>query len=148
MGHYVAVAKAAHMLGISRHDLQRAIRCGDLHTFEGQLDLDELHERYPFMTLEMDDEVERLAMIRATAFARRVREEVMPDKDQLTIQLKKRMTELSVAREQNKKYRKLIEDLAKMLCDLQETDDIKQKELISIINRWILDQLDKASVGG
>jgi len=144
MGQHVPVARAATILGISRHDLQRAIRRGDLHTFEGELDLDELRQHYPFMDLSKDPQVERAAMIRETAFARRVREEVTPDADLLTIQLKKRMTELSVAREQNKKYRTLIEDLAQMLCDLQETDDVKQKELISIINRWILDKLDEA----
>lgn len=146
MGQHVGVARAAHILGISRHDLQRAIRSGDLHTFEGQLDLDELRMRYPFMDMEKDAQVERLMMIRATAFARRVREEVMPDADAITIQLKKRMTELSVAREQNKKYKKLVEDLAQMLCDLQETDDVQQKELISIINRWILERLEHAAV--
>lgn len=144
MGQHVPVARAATILGISRHDLQRAIRRGDLHTFEGEVDLDELREHYPFMDLSKDAQIERAAMIRATAFARRVREEVMPDAEALAIQLKKRMTELSVAREQNKKYHSLIEDLAQMLCDLQETDDVKQKELISIINRWILDRLDEA----
>ncbi len=144
MGQLVAVARAAHILGVSRHDLQKAIHRGDLHTFEGFLDLDELREHYPFMDIGKDPQVERAAMIRATAFARRVREEVMPDADHLAIQLKKRMTELSVAREQNKKYRTLVEDLAQMLCDLQETDDAKQKELISIINRWIIERLDEA----
>src|SRR5512143_3913383 len=144
MGQHVPVARAATILGISRHDLQRAIRRGDLHTFEGELDLDELRQHYPFMDISKDPQIERAAMIRATAFARRVREEVTPDPDALTIQLKKRMTELSVAREQNKKYRTLVEDLAQMLCDLQETDDVKQKELVSIINRWILDRLDEA----
>jgi CDP-4-dehydro-6-deoxyglucose reductase len=146
MGQHLGVAKAAQILGISRHDLQRAIRSGDLHTFEGLLDLDELRLRYPFMDLNPDSEEERMVMIRATAFARRVREEVMPDADLIAIQLKKRMTELSVAREQNKKYKKLVEDLAQMLCDLQETEDVKQKELISIINRWILDRLDQAAM--
>ncbi len=144
MGRHVPVARAATILGVSRHDLQRAIRRGDLHTFEGELDLDELRQVYPFMDLNKDPQVERAALIRETAFARRIREEIAPDPDLLTIQLKKRMTELSVAREQNKKYRTLIEDLAQMLCDLQETDDVKQKELISIINRWILDKLDEA----
>jgi len=144
MGQHVPVARAATILGVSRHDLQRAIRRGDLHTFEGDLDLDELRQHYPFMDISKDPQLERAAMIRNTAFARRVREETMPDVDALAIQLKKRMTELSVAREQNKKYRTLVEDLAQMLCDLQETDDMKQKQLISIINRWILDRLDEA----
>jgi len=146
MGQHLGVARAAQILGISRHDLQRAIRSGDLHTFEGLLDLDELRQRYPFMDLHPDSEEERMEMIRATAFARRVREEVMPDADLIAVQLKKRMTELSIAREQNKKYKKLIEDLAQMLCDLQETEDVRQKELISIINRWILDQLEVAAM--
>jgi len=146
MGQHVPVARAANILGISRHDLQRAIRRGDLHTFDGgELDLDELRQHYPFMDLSKDPQLERAAMIRETAFSRRVREELTPDPDLLAIQLKKRMTELSVAREQNKKYRKLVEDLAQMLCDLQETDDVKQKELISIINRWIVDHLEEAA---
>jgi CDP-4-dehydro-6-deoxyglucose reductase len=146
MGQHLGVAKAAQLLGISRHDLQRAIRSGDLHTFEGLLDLDELRQRYPFMALHPDTEEERMVMIRETAFSRRVREELTPDPDLTAIQLKKRMTELSVAREQNKKYKKLIEDLAQMLCDLQESEDVRQKELISIINCWILERLDHAAM--
>lgn len=143
MGQHVPVARAAALLGVSRHDLQRAIRRGDLHTFEGELDLDELRQHYPFMDFNKDPHVEQAEIIRSTAFARRMREEITPDPDALTIQLKKRLTELSIAREQNKRFRALIEDLAQMLCDLQETDDVKQKELISIINRWILERLDE-----
>jgi len=100
MGQQMGVAKAAHILGISRHDLQRLIHDGELQTFEGQVDITELRQRYPAMALNDDPVKERVDLIRGTAFARRVSETVAPDPDSLQKQLRKRNADLSVANAQ------------------------------------------------
>lgn len=146
MGQHVGVAKAAHLLGINRHDLQRMIQRGDLHTFEGQVDIEELRERYPMLVLDEEAELERVNLIKRTAFSRRVTSTVLPDTDELEIQLKKRNAELAVARAREKKYRTMVEDLAQMLCHLQDSDDQAQKELVTIINRWLIERLEKDRV--
>jgi len=143
MGQQVGVAKAAHSLGISRHELQRLIHDGDLHTFEGQVDLDELRQRYPTLALSDDPVKERIDLIRGTAFARRVRETVTPDRDSLEIQLRKRTADLSVAEAQMKKFRGCIEELAQLLGDLNRDASQEQKDVIKVINSWLLDKLER-----
>lgn len=143
MGQQMGVAKAAHMLGISRHDLQRLILDGELHTFEGQVDVDELRLRYPAMALNDDPIKERVDLIRGTAFARRVRETVLPDTDTLQTQLRKRNADLSVARAQVLKFRGCIEELAQLLGDLNRDATPEQKKVIMVVNSWLLDKLER-----
>ncbi len=142
MGQQVGVAKAAHLLGISRHDLQRLIHDGDLNTFEGQVDLEELRQRYPALALQDDPVKERIDLIRGTAFGRRLRETLMPDTDALQIQLRKRNADLSVAQAKVQKFRGCIEELAQLLGDLNRDATPEQKKVITIINSWLLDKLE------
>jgi len=142
MGQQVGVAKAASTLGISRHELQRLIHDGDLSTFEGQVDLDELRHCYPTLALQDDPIVERIDMIRGTAFARRVSQTVVPDTDTLESQLRKRTTELNVAEEKMKHFRGCIQELAQVLGDLNRGATPEQKKVLAVINSWLLDRLE------
>ncbi len=141
MGRQVGVAKAASTLGISRHELQRLIHDGDLHTFEGQVDMDELRQRYPTLALQDDPVKERVDLIRGTAFARRVTSTVAPDTDTLENQLRRRTADLNVAEEKMKHFRGCIEELAQILGDLNRDATPDQKQVISVINSWLLDRL-------
>jgi CDP-4-dehydro-6-deoxyglucose reductase len=144
MGQHVGIAKAAHMLGVDRHDLQRMIRSGELHTFEGEVDLDELRHHYPTMALDESMMVERVKLIRGAAFGRRVRERVMPETDELEIRLHKRDVALGVANGQIRKYRGCIEELAQLMGDLNRDASPEQKETLAIINSWLLDKLENS----
>jgi len=143
MGQQMGVAKAAHLLGISRHDLQRLIHDGELNTFEGQVDIAELRQRYPAMALKDDPVKERVDLIRGTAFARRVSETVAPDPDSLQNQLRKRTADLSVAQAQVQRFRGCIEELAQLLGDLNRDASPEQKKVISVVNSWLLDKLER-----
>ncbi len=142
MGRQVGVAKAASTLGISRHELQRLIHDGDLHTFEGQVDLDELRQRYPTLALKDDPVKERVDLIRGTAFARRVTSTVTPDTDTLESQLRRRTADLNVAEEKMKHFRGCIQELAQLLGELNRDATPDQKKTISVINSWLLDRLE------
>lgn len=141
MGRQVGVAKAASTLGISRHELQRLIHDGDLHTFEGQVDMDELRQRYPTLALKDDPVKERVDLIRGTAFARRVTSTLAPDTDTLENQLRRRTADLNVAEEKMKHFRGCIEELAQLLGDLNRDATPDQKKVLSVINSWLLDRL-------
>lgn len=143
MGQQLGVAKAAHILGISRHDLQRLIHDGELNTFEGLVDLEELRQRYPALALKDDPVKERIDLIRGTAFGRRVRETLVPESDALQIQLRRRNADLSVAQAKVQKFRGCIEELAQLLGDLNRDASPEQKKVITIINSWLLDKLER-----
>ena len=146
MGHHIGVAKAAHLLGIERNVLQRMIRRGDLHTFEGMLDVEELRSRYPLLAMDDESELERVRLIKKTAFSRRVTSTVMPETDELEQRLARRTADLALARAKEQQYRTLLEDLAQTLCDMLETEDQKQRDLVNLINRWLVERLEKARV--
>jgi len=141
MGRQVGVARAASTLGISRHELQRLIHDGDLHTFEGQVDMEELRQRFPTLALKDDPVKERVDLIRGTAFARRVTQTVVPDTDALENQLRRRTADLNVAEEKMKHFRGCIEELAQLLGDLNREATADQKKVIAIVNSWLLDKL-------
>ncbi len=138
MGRLVAVARAARLLNIGRSKLQKLIRSGELQTFEGKLDFEALKERFPEMAIDTSPVMERLDLIRATAFSRRVRDTVAPDHDELTCQLKKRNTELSVAEARADKYEELLKDMARHLSEWQNSDDAGKRELAADLSRWLL----------
>ena len=143
MGQQLGVAKAAHILGVSRHDLQRLIHDGELNTFEGQVDMDELRQRYPALALKDDPVKERIDLIRGTAFGRRVRETLVPESDALQTQLRRRNADLSVAQAKVQKFRGCIEELAQLLGDLNRDATPDQKRVITVINSWLLDKLER-----
>lgn len=130
------------MLGVDRHDLQQMIRSGDLHTFEGNLDMDELRHHYPLMALDENMMVERVKLIRGAAFGRRVSQTILPDTDKLEIKLHKRDVALGVAQAQLKKYRGCIEELAQFMGALNREATPDQKQMIGVINSWLLDKLE------
>lgn len=143
MGQYMAVARAAQMLGMGRHELQRLIRRGELDTFEGQVDIEALKRRFPQLTLDDDPVLERLAHIRATAFSRRVRSEVAPERDELESRLKRRDTELSVQQARANHLDAVLHELGRLLADLQDGADAGQRELIQRIGGWLRERLHR-----
>ncbi|AGA33335.1 putative flavodoxin oxidoreductase [Thioalkalivibrio nitratireducens DSM 14787] len=143
MGQRLALAKAASLLGIKRRDLQELIHKGELNTFEGMVDLDELCQCFPAMALNDNAALERVNLIRETAFGRRVSETVALDADSLEQQLRKCNADLSIASTQVKKYRGYIEELARRLGELNRTATSEQKQVIGILNNWLLDKLEQ-----
>jgi len=141
MREHIGVARAAALLGLARSELQLLIRRGDLHTFEGQLDLDELRAHFPCMVLDQSPVLERVNSLRDSAFTRRVRSEVVASHDSLEQQLRRTNAELAVADEQARRYRHVLEQLSVRLTEMQRGNDGAQQQLAAQINRWLLEAL-------
>jgi len=141
MGQQVAVAKAAQMLGISRHDLQRLIRSGELTSYDGNLDLDQLRTRFPSLSLESSAEFERVELIKRSAFSRRVGQRIAPDSAALEIQLSKRNTDLGVQKARANKYHGILQDLFKELEQWCRSDDENQRSFALSLSRWLSERL-------
>jgi hypothetical protein len=144
MTRYVGVAKAARMLGVSRDNLQQLIRRGDLLTFEGRVDLEELKKRFPALALDNSAMVERTEIIRDTAYAKRIQETLSPSKEDLQSQIRRLKVELSVARVRQISYRNLFAELLEKLSELQQSSDPDQQILIDELNAWLLNRIDAA----
>jgi CDP-4-dehydro-6-deoxyglucose reductase len=144
MTRYMGVAKAAKLLGVSRENLQQLIRRGDLLTFEGKVDLEALKKRFPALALEDSSVVERIQIIRDSAYGKRVQETLSPSKDDLQSQIRRLKVELSVAKVKQQSYRNLFTELLDKLSALQQDSEPSQQWLIDELNDWILQRIKAA----
>lgn len=143
MGQKVAVATAVRLLGIRRAELQHLIHDGELPAPDGMVDIDLLRQLYPRLALQDSAVLERVQLIKTTAFSRRVRSTLAPERDALEIQLRKRNAELSLERAMAKKYREIIDQLCRKLDGMQDAGDEQQRRVVHEINRWLLERLEK-----
>ena len=64
MSHFLPLSRVTRLVGISRHALQEMIRGGNLNTFDGMIDLNELLRAFPEAKWEDDAEFLRITEIR------------------------------------------------------------------------------------
>jgi len=87
MPRYLTLSRAARLVGVRRGALQAKIRTGELAAFEGMVSEQDLLRVYPEARLEDNAVLERLEAIKEAAFARRVRERVLPSAEVLMARL-------------------------------------------------------------
>ena len=87
MPRLLTLSRAARLVGVRRGALQSRIRSGELATFEGQVSVEDLQRLYPQAGLEDNAGLERFEAIKDAAFARRLRERVLPDPEILMARL-------------------------------------------------------------
>jgi CDP-4-dehydro-6-deoxyglucose reductase len=87
MPRYLTLSRAARLVGVRRGVLQSKIRSGELAAFEGMVSEEDLLRAYPQARLEDNSVLERLEAIKDAAFARRVRERVLPSAEVLMARL-------------------------------------------------------------
>ncbi|MGB9128655.1 MAG: 2Fe-2S iron-sulfur cluster-binding protein [Thiobacillus sp.] len=87
MTHLLPLSRVAKLVSQPRHALQEMIRNGTLATFDGMVELDELLRAFPEVKWDDDAEFRRVTEIKDKAFAKRVLERALPDKDVLAARL-------------------------------------------------------------
>ena len=142
MAKYVSVAKAAHLLGISRAQLQELIRTGELETFEGQVELEKLQQNFPALAFNKSPIVERAKIIKDSAYGERLQKLINPPADVLKAKIRRLSVDLNVERTRARDYQEIIEALLDKLTELQQHSDTSQRELIHELNFWLLARFD------
>ncbi len=135
---YVKLGIASRTLGVKRSLLQKLIHDGELPSFEGQVDLDLLKERFPALAMERNRAVSEVEHIRASAFGRRVSAVVTPDSDELENRLKRAQVRLEVEKGNAKRNRELLDHLLHKLAEMQASDDPVRRETVREINQWLV----------
>ncbi len=141
MANTVGVAKVSKLLGISRNKLQNMIRRGELHTFEGLMDFDELKRCFPVLAMNKSAMLERTQIIRESAYAKRIQQYILPQ-DTLQGQIKRLKVDLSVQKTKAVNYQKLFNDLLTTLGELQQTQDESSKKIVAQLNLWLLSRIE------
>ncbi len=123
MPHLLTVSRAARLVGVSRGTLQQRIKDGDLTTFEGHIVADDLLRLYPETRLHDQKELDRVEHIKETAFAKRVRERVLPDAETLAARVQALGIELARVRAVASYYAGAIEELRDKVKSMNSVGD-------------------------
>ena len=111
MSQWLTISRAAHLLGISRVALQKRIREGDLPSFDGIVTVDDVQRSWPQLDLEESGSFEKTRAIREDAFARRLRERVLPTQETLAQRIFVQGQELAELQRTLTRYHRLFETL-------------------------------------
>jgi len=116
MPRFLTLSRAARLVGVRRGALQARIRSGELATFEGQVSVDDLQRLYPQAGLEDNAGLERYEAIKDAAFARRLRERLLPEPEILMARLAELSRERAEAQAELERYRALVGELRERLA--------------------------------
>jgi CDP-4-dehydro-6-deoxyglucose reductase len=117
---YITLSKAARLVGVKRGTLQKRIRAGELSTFEGELDVEELLRAYPETQMEDNTEIERVERFMEEAFAKAMRHESEAlDAHTLTKRVSLLGQELAAAKAEIHRYNELMEQIKQEVAGLQ-----------------------------
>lgn len=116
MSQWLTLSRAAHLLGISRIALQKRIRDGELPSFDGMVAADDLRRAWPELDLDASGSFEKTRAIREDAFARRLRERVLPSQEALAQRLFAQGQELAELQRTLTRYHALLEALEARLA--------------------------------
>ncbi len=111
MPRLLTLSRAARLIGVRRGALQGKIRSGELAAFEGMVSAEDLLRAYPEARLEDNAALEKLDAIKDAAFARRVRERVLPSAEVLVARLAELGRERARAESRLEQYRAILEQL-------------------------------------
>lgn len=115
MAQLLTLSRAARLVGVQRGALQSKIRRGELVAFEGMVSAEDLQRAYPEARLDDNAGLERFEHIKDAAFARRVRERVLPGAEVLVARLTELSRDLALAQASSEAYRRALEELVSML---------------------------------
>ncbi len=140
MPELLTLSRAARLVGVPRGALQKRIKDGELPTFEGMVTTADLLRVYPQARLEDNTVLERFAQLRESAYARRLRERILPDPEVLAARVGELGRDLSRTRAQAARLRGILDALELRFSELERTGGGTQA-LASSLKRWLHEQL-------
>lgn len=134
MPQLLSVFRAARLVGISRGTLQKRIHDGALSTFEGKVALEDLLRVFPETELGYDTEYERIQNIKSQAFAKRVRERILPSAEVLAGRLAELGQELAITHAQLSRYQSIASQCQQKLSNIQNSPTA---EILKEVIAWL-----------
>ena len=138
MPRLLTLSRAARLVGVRRGALQSKIRSGELAAFEGMVAAEDLLRAYPRARLEDNSGLERFEAIKDSAFARRMRERLLPSSEVLVARLAELSRERAQAQAQLEHYRGIVEQLQAKLRELGDAAGLRA---------WLQQRLEPAAQG-
>ncbi len=143
MSPLLVLFRAARIVGVTRGELQRKIKDGELHACDGMVSREDLLAAYPETKFTEDLILEHLARIKDEAFAKRVREHVLPDKDVLAARLYEQSRELADVKNHLQRYHAVLVLLQEYLREIQQTTGNSARAELTALADWLNSRLEE-----
>lgn len=144
MSHTFSLSRVARLVGVSRSALQRMVKEGTLQSQNGQVEMDELLRVFPDVKWEDDGEYARVEEIKKKAFAKRIFERALPDREVLADRLFDLSTEFAAAKSLLTHYEQLFDWTLKKLDDVAESGGPATLQAVSSLKQWLRGQIQAA----
>ncbi|MHB1145525.1 MAG: 2Fe-2S iron-sulfur cluster-binding protein [Thiobacillus sp.] len=141
MSHLLPLSRVAKLVGQPRHTLQEMIRSGSLATFDGMVELDELLRAFPEVKWDDDAEFRRVTEIKDKAFAKRVRERALPDKDVLVARLNELGDDYAAVKALLLHYGNVMTWLDEKIDELEENASAETYHALHTVRAFLLRNL-------
>ena len=143
MSHLLPLSRVAKLVGQPRHALQEMIRSGTLATFDGLVELDELLRAFPEVQWDDDAEFRRVNEIKDKAFARRVLERALPDKEVLAARLTELGNDYAAAKALLLHYGNVMRWLDERIDEIEEDASAETYHALHSVRAFLLRNLDE-----
>lgn len=144
MSHTFSLSRVARLVGVSRSALQRMVKEGALQSQNGEVEMDELLRVFPDVKWEDDGEYARVEEIKKKAFAKRIFERAMPDREVLADRLFDLSTEFAAAKSLLVHYDQLFDWTLRKLDDVAETGGPSTLQAVTSLKQWLRSQIQAA----
>ena len=141
MSHLLPLSRVAKLVGQSRHVLQEMIRSGTLDTFDGMIELGELLRAFPGVKWDDDAEFRRVTEIKDKAFAKRVLERALPDKDVLAARLFELGNEYATAKALLMHYSNVLSWLDEKIDEIEEDQSAETRHALHTVRAFLVRHL-------
>ncbi|MCD6732416.1 MAG: 2Fe-2S iron-sulfur cluster-binding protein [Burkholderiaceae bacterium] len=141
MSHLLPLSRVARLVGQPRHALQKMIRNGELATFDGMVELDELLRAFPEVKWDDDPELRRVNEIKEKAFARRVLERALPAKEVLAARLTELGDDYAAARALLLHYGNVLAWLDEKIEEIDEGASAETHHALHTVRAFLLRNL-------
>jgi CDP-4-dehydro-6-deoxyglucose reductase, E3 len=139
MQHHLNISTAAKLVGISRRQIQKEIKAGNLDVFEGDVSVDSLVKFYPEVRLENEKELDRVERIQKNAVFK-VQMDSIPPERVMADHINKLQVRLFETEQQVREYESLLLEATSRLEAMQKDCDRKQKQTLAAFIAWMMGQ--------
>jgi CDP-4-dehydro-6-deoxyglucose reductase len=141
MSHFLPLSRVARLVGTTRHALQEMIRDGELDTFDGMVELNELLRAFPDTRWEDDGEYRRITEIKEKAFGKRVFERALPDKEVLAARLFELGREYASTKALLMHYSRVLSWLDEKIDEIEEDQSPETRHALHTLRAFVVRHL-------
>ncbi|MBM4190288.1 MAG: 2Fe-2S iron-sulfur cluster binding domain-containing protein [Betaproteobacteria bacterium] len=140
MSHQLPLSRVARLVGVPRSTLQAMIHHGEIATFDGMIDLDELLRVFPDVRWEDDGEVQHVTEIKEKAYGKRLRERVLPSQEILAERLFEMGKEYAAAQSLLHYQQRVLGWLEDRFQDAAERGGAPVAQAVQDLRQWLREQ--------